>query len=1063
MNRKSLALLLVVALLAMMVPSFALAAGTVTASLSSSDWKHSLTRTERIGGDGTALATGIKVEMNATEGIIPVIYWESSDTNIAYPVTDHTDFETGKTTQDLPDLVCRNAGTVTITGKVYDQTDLFDVLQTLTLSVTLEVVKETAVTFTPTSFKAYVNNGFYPTVTVLPDDSTYGVDELQWSVSDPKIIRVDNDGWVTPLKAGTADVIATAKGSGVVGKASVTVYEQGEGTENAFKTIQFSTKEIEISEGRSFTLYPHTYLTLDPDPNARMYTIDDDLNWSVSNPSIASVESGDKYYSEIYVSSSCRVGDTVVVTAASKLNPDLKDTITLVVVETVPYKKIAFKEKTLTLKKLPSSAVYMADFLAPPVKEKGKITDDDIIYTSSDPEKINVGKYDSTLELKRPGTVTITARSLRKPDEVFDTITVTLEKEKLTKIWFASDAPKQMKYDGSFAVSKYINTEPYYYADYYADEIGWTTSDPQVAYASGNYIYAAGVGKATITAFSKDDESVATATPLALEVLPNPITEVKLAKTEYTVKQGLPLTLVAGKDFKIKPREYSPDFTVTGVSSDPEVVSFVDCEIGNTFCYVNLATNKVGKAKMTLSFRNADNSVVAVAPITVNVKGNDLTGIAFKKKAYTADLTNERNLTSNLYLTLTPADAYIDWSQVYAESSNPDVLEVEKVTSKGKVVVVPKQPGTANVTVTYRENPDLAAATTKVTVKPIQIKKVWFPKKLQKLQVPMYDVEAGSRYEGINEVKVYANIQPANAYWEAKWETSDASVAFVAEKISSNTSSSDDEKPYYNNTEKPEATIVAAGPGSCKIILTLTDGTNTITKKISVTVKKAKVAKLTLNKTKATCYIIKGEENTLQLIATDSKTDFEVPVTWKTSNKKVATVDKTGLVKFVGAGKATITATTRDGNKTAKKCTLTIKKLKVTSVTPAKKTLTMKVGQEQTLKVTVKPAKAYNSALSFKSSKPKIVSVDAEGNVKALALGKAVITITAKDGSKKSCKVTITVKPATKTNGGIEITGDDLDLTIDGDLLDGLDGIDDLTIGDDVMDIDGAITNVTIE
>ncbi|MCR5203183.1 MAG: Ig-like domain-containing protein [Lachnospiraceae bacterium] len=53
-------------------------------------------------------------------------------------------------------------------------------------------------------------------------------------------------------------------------------------------------------------------------------------------------------------------------------------------------------------------------------------------------------------------------------------------------------------------------------------------------------------------------------------------------------------------------------------------------------------------------------------------------------------------------------------------------------------------------------------------------------------------------------------------------------------------------------------------------------------------------------------------------------------VTWKTSNKKVATVNKKGLVKAVKAGKATITAKT---NKGKFKCKVTVKKASSSSAT----------------------------------------------------------------------------------------------------------------------------------
>ena len=55
----------------------------------------------------------------------------------------------------------------------------------------------------------------------------------------------------------------------------------------------------------------------------------------------------------------------------------------------------------------------------------------------------------------------------------------------------------------------------------------------------------------------------------------------------------------------------------------------------------------------------------------------------------------------------------------------------------------------------------------------------------------------------------------------------------------------------------------------------------------------------------------------LTLTATLTPANAEAELTWKSSNKKVAKVSKTGVVKAVGKGKATITVTTANG-KTAK-------------------------------------------------------------------------------------------------------------------------------------------------
>ena len=142
---------------------------------------------------------------------------------------------------------------------------------------------------------------------------------------------------------------------------------------------------------------------------------------------------------------------------------------------------------------------------------------------------------------------------------------------------------------------------------------------------------------------------------------------------------------------------------------------------------------------------------------------------------------------------------------------------------------------------------------------------------------------------------------------------------------------------------------------------------------------------------------------TLQLTATVTP---EAAVTWKSSKKSVATVDEKGLVTPHKPGKATITA--KAGGKTAK---VTVKVFD-----PAKPTkLTINQGKkatldiDRTLKLTAKlqPATA-KSALTFKSSKPKVASVDESGLVKPLKEGTTKITVTA--AANKKVKATITVK-----------------------------------------------------
>ena len=88
-------------------------------------------------------------------------------------------------------------------------------------------------------------------------------------------------------------------------------------------------------------------------------------------------------------------------------------------------------------------------------------------------------------------------------------------------------------------------------------------------------------------------------------------------------------------------------------------------------------------------------------------------------------------------------------------------------------------------------------------------------------------------------------------------------------------------------------------------------------------------AKLTLSKTEVT--LKKGK--TVKLTATLSKKLKKSGVTWKSSNKKVATVTKKGKVKAKGYGTAVITCTSKKDKTVVATCTVTVAKKTSSSTT----------------------------------------------------------------------------------------------------------------------------------
>ncbi|MCO8294507.1 Ig-like domain-containing protein [Tetragenococcus halophilus] len=84
------------------------------------------------------------------------------------------------------------------------------------------------------------------------------------------------------------------------------------------------------------------------------------------------------------------------------------------------------------------------------------------------------------------------------------------------------------------------------------------------------------------------------------------------------------------------------------------------------------------------------------------------------------------------------------------------------------------------------------------------------------------------------------------------------------------------------------------------------------------------------------------------------------------------------------------------------------KPIAVTGISFDKETLTMDIGDSETIKATVAPSTATDKGVSYGSSNRDIATVDSSGKVTAVAPGTANIEATTNDGNKKAtCKVTV--------------------------------------------------------
>ena len=149
-------------------------------------------------------------------------------------------------------------------------------------------------------------------------------------------------------------------------------------------------------------------------------------------------------------------------------------------------------------------------------------------------------------------------------------------------------------------------------------------------------------------------------------------------------------------------------------------------------------------------------------------------------------------------------------------------------------------------------------------------------------------------------------------------------------------------------------------------------------------------------------------------------------VSWSSSDRSVATVDKTGTVQGLKPGTATVTATAEGKSGT---CAVTVKAktVNVMEVTLDRTELTLTEGETETLTATVKPDNADNRKVTWSSDKTDVATVGGDGKVTAVKAGEAVVTVTTEDGGKTAtCKVTVKAKAVSVT----DVTLDRTELTL---------------------------------
>lgn len=416
---------------------------------------------------------------------------------------------------------------------------------------------------------------------------------------------------------------------------------------------------------------------------------------------------------------------------------------------------------------------------------------------------------------------------------------------------------------------------------------------------------------------------------------------------------------------------------VTGISLDPR--EFTLETIGSSFT-IKPVISPEDASDLGVVWESADTKVVSVAsdgtvtaigPGTTTVKATTNDGsftsncvVSVKSPAQHVSLDKTSlkllegesgKLTATVY-PLNSTQKTLTWV-----SDHPDVASVD---NEGNVTA--RKAGTATVTVKVAEN---VTAVCKVTV----ISRVTGIS----LSETTVELKPGETHQ------LTATVLPQNASnAEVTWYSDKESVATVSQS----------------------GLVTGVGPGETTVHAVTTDGG----KMASCLVKVGTPVKgITLSVSSKTLYVGDPSLDISAALTPANATDKSLE--WSSSDPEVASIAPGAalhaVIKPLKPGKTTITATTKDGGFTAS-CEVTVKR-HVSGVSLNKASLTLYVGETESLAATVAPEDASDKSVAWSSGNSAVASVS-NGKVTANKPGSAVIKVVTNDLSKEAaCTVTV--------------------------------------------------------
>jgi len=476
-------------------------------------------------------------------------------------------------------------------------------------------------------------------------------------------------------------------------------------------------------------------------------------------------------------------------------------------------------------------------------------------------------------------------------------------------------------------------------------EVTWTSSDNNVATVNtSGVVTGVKAGSATITATTANGKSATCEITVKA-----PLTGIALNKSTASLEVNGEDTLVVSYD----PENTTDNKQVTWISSDPSIVRIE--EINESSAKIIGANVTQRNTPVTITAQVGSYTKTCQVTVTVPVSSVSISeqNVSLKRKITGQD-------TATLTAVVDPEGALqnadVEW--VSADTNIATVAKADATTATVTAVA----DGTVEIKATIGGKEAKTTITVTTPVQSISLSK------------------SSARVKTGEEVTLSVIYNPTDVTESLKeiiWESSDPTRAIVVNGV--------------------VTTLKPTESGNPVVITARSKSNNSAVATCDINIDPIPLEGVQIVEDRIT--LEKGTEKTLTGKCLPENTTDNTDLRWTSSNTNVATVNEnTGKVTAIGAGTATITATSKTNNALSDSCEVSVTvRLTGLKLDNTKITLTRGVtGQdEKTLVATPEPSDTTDTSnITWTSGNTAIATVDANGKVTAVGPGTTQIKAT---------------------------------------------------------------------